>query len=306
MPMPFQNISVYPRRMTPPISALTAFEAVARLGSFTDAADELALTQSAVSRQVSSLEGLLGIALFEGNRRKQITLTPSGAFYADQVRKILASLVNATSEAMALGGQGRALRVGIPPTFGSRWLIERVPQFFAAHPGIAIAFQTHIPHRSKQNLENLDALIDFLPASQAQPDWHQLMELDLVLVGTQDVSKRLVGVSQGSGSGIQLMVHNAERHVLTDLLARPGMHCMRSFPTLTFEGYSMLLQAIDSELGIGLAPRILIEKELSSGRFVAVSDVVIHSKNVGYLVIAPDSKNYPPLEALRKWLVESH
>jgi len=301
--MTFQNKIIYPRRLTPPISALAAFEAVARLGSFTDAANELALTQSAVSRQISSLESLLGVALFEGNRRKQVITTPSGAFYSEQVRFILSSLAVATTEAMALGGQGRALRIGIPPTFGSRWLIERVPHFFAAYPNIAISFQTHVPHRSKQNLDNLDALIDFLPATQAQPDWHQLIELDFVLVATRNIRKRFLETPKGSKSNIQILVHNVERQILSDLLARPEMQSMQGFPTLTFENYAMLFQAIDSEIGIGLAPRIFIEKELSSGKFEMISDIVLHSKNVGYLVIAPESSNYPPLDAFRKWIL---
>src|SRR5882672_2785412 len=95
------------RRLLPPISALAAFEAVARRGSFTSAAEELALTQSAVSRQVGALETLLGVALFEGNRRKQVVLTPSGVFYAERVRQLLSSLAAATAETIALGGRGR-------------------------------------------------------------------------------------------------------------------------------------------------------------------------------------------------------
>ena len=93
---------------------------MARRGSFTEAAQELALTQSAVSRQIGALESLLGVALFEGNRRKQVALTPSGAFYVERVRQMLSNLAAATTEAIALGGRGRALRLGIPPTFGSR------------------------------------------------------------------------------------------------------------------------------------------------------------------------------------------
>src|SRR5262245_17535057 len=119
------------RRLTPPISALAAFEAVARRGSFTAAAEELALTQSAVSRQMSALEKLLGVALVEQDRRRQVLLTPSGAFYAEHVRQMLSGLAAATTETIALGGRGRVLRLGIPPAFGSRWLIPRMPSFFA-------------------------------------------------------------------------------------------------------------------------------------------------------------------------------
>jgi DNA-binding transcriptional LysR family regulator len=130
------------------------------------------------------------------------------------------------------------------------------------------------------------------------------MELDLVLVATQNISTRILKKSNDSSTSIKFLVHNAEFQELKDLLSRSGMESIRSFPTLTFESYVMLFQAIDSELGIGLAPRILIEKELNSGRFVQVLNVQMQSKNFGYLIVKSNRENYAPLEIFRTWLVE--
>ena len=290
------------RRLTPPISALAAFEAVARRGSFTEAAKELALTQSAVSRQISGLESLLGIALFEGNRRRQVTLTPCGAFYVERVRQMLSSLAAATTEAIALGGRGRALRLGIPPTFGSRWLIPRMPAFFAAHPDIAVEFSTRVPGRPGPGLENLDALVDFLPAPGGQGEWHRLMEVELRLVATPRIARELAKTKSNARSAIQLLVHRTERQHLPELFEPANLLGLRGQPVLVFESYAMLFQAVSTELGIGLAPSVFIEHELSAGTLVPVSDAIIHSRNIGYLVYAGEKASYPPLDAFRKWL----
>jgi len=303
--MPPENELSRARRLTPPIAALAAFEAVARLASFTDAAAELSLTQSAVSRQITALEGLLGVALFEGNRRKQVIPTAAGLLYAERVRAILANLASATSEAVALGGRGRPLRLGIPPTFGSRWLMPRLPEFFASQPGVAIEFATRLPHHARQSLDNLDASIDFLPAAQAEPGWQKLMELDLVLVATPKVRRRYTETGPDPAARFQLLVHRAERQSLSDMLESPDVRVLRDAAILPFESYAMLFQATESELGIGVAPRVFIERELAERRLVAVSDLVTRSKNVGYMMIAPGRESCPTLETFRQWLLQA-
>jgi LysR family glycine cleavage system transcriptional activator len=302
--MPREHELSRARRLTPPISALAAFEAVARRGSFTSAAQELALTQSAVSRQISGLEKLLGVALFEGSRRRQVTLTPSGAFYAERIRQMLSNLAAATTEAIALGGLGRALRLGIPPTFGSRWLIPRMPDFFAAHPDIVVEFSTRVPGRINPGLENIDALIDFAQGPGGSAEWHRLMELDLRLVATPRIAQQVAAAATGALRGVQLLVHRTERQALTDVFANASLPALGRQPILTFESYAMLFQAANAELGIGLAPGIFIEGELAGGLLVPVSDLVIHSKNVGYMVFAPEKSAYPPLAAFRAWLFD--
>ena len=290
------------RRLTPPISALAAFEAVARHGSFTEAAAELSLTQSAVSRQVSALEKLLGIALFEQDRRRHVALTASGVFYAEHVRQMLSNLAAATTETIALGGRGRVLRLGIPPTFGSRWLIPRMPSFFAAHPDIAVEFSTRIPFRPNAGLENLHALIDFASSPGAGAEWQKLIELELRPVATPQLARALKRPASLDLANILLLVHTSERATWSDVFNNPRLGILRSQPMLTFENYTMLFQAAATGLGIALAPMELIEAELSTKSLVPITDLAIRSRNVGYLVYQRDRSGYPPLEAFRAWL----
>ena len=107
------------RRKIPSIEALIAFEAAARHQSFTRSADELALTQSAVGRQIAILEEYLGVPLF--NRiKKRISLTDVGQMYARQVRESLEKIERDTLAAMAHQGAGGILELAVIPTFATR------------------------------------------------------------------------------------------------------------------------------------------------------------------------------------------
>lgn len=290
------------RRLLPPLSALAALEAVARRASFTAAAQELSLTQSAVSRQISGLESLLGVALFEVNRRKQVTLTPSGVFYAERARQLLSNLATATTEAIALGGKGRSLRLGIPPTFGSRWLIPRMHDFVVAHPNIHIEFTTRIPGRSSPVLDNLDAVIDFARTPGSAYEWHQLMTLELAAVTTPELAQRFGQADSSAFGKAHLLVHATERHALHKILRDPGMRPLRNQAMLTFENYAMLFQAAQAGLGVGLAPTAFIANELATKALVPINAHPVESSTIGYLVYPVEKATYPPLRAFRNWL----
>ena len=129
------------RRKIPPLQTLLCFEAAARHESYTRAAQELALTQGAVSRQIGTLEAFLGVPLF---RRTQhgVALTASGTVYARQMTHRLAALEHDTLDAMAHQGAGGSLALAAVPTFATRWLIPRLPDFAARHPDIVVHIET--------------------------------------------------------------------------------------------------------------------------------------------------------------------
>lgn len=116
-----------------------AFEAAARHGSFARAADELALTEGAISRQIGRLEAFLGVALFErvGNR---VRLAPNGVRYAAQVREVLDRLERDSQYMMGQPGDGGSVDIAVTPTFATRWLIPRLKGFQTQHPNITVHF----------------------------------------------------------------------------------------------------------------------------------------------------------------------
>src|SRR3989338_9578098 len=123
------------KRHLPSLTALHCFEALARHLSFTRAADELSLTQSAVSKQVAQLEELLQHLLFL-RVRQRLQLTPAGSLYLGEVRKILTQVEMSTHALLSYGGDTEVLRVSTPPTFGARWLIPRLKGWRLRHPSI--------------------------------------------------------------------------------------------------------------------------------------------------------------------------
>ena len=125
------------RRLIPDVTTLQAFECAARHGSFTQAAHELNLTQSAVSRQIKDLEEQLGVLLFE-RVRQRINLTEAGEAYLKSVRAALEIMEAATMEALAFQSGGGVLNIATLPTFGTRWLAPRLGRFRALHPDLRV------------------------------------------------------------------------------------------------------------------------------------------------------------------------
>ena len=129
------------RRKLPGTELLIAFETAARHQSFTRAAEELSLTQSAVCRQISALEEFLGVQLF--NRiKKRVSLSEAGQLYARQIRESLRKIEHDTLSLMAHRGAGGVLELAVIPTFATRWLIPRLGDFKASHPGITLDLAT--------------------------------------------------------------------------------------------------------------------------------------------------------------------
>src|ERR1700687_2747108 len=118
----------------PPMQALRAFEAAARMRSLTRAAESLHLTHGAISHQIKSLEADFGVRLVERAGRG-IRLTDEGERFATRVRAVLSDLGDAVRE-VAERANPRQLRVSVIPSFAARWLLPRIGRFFAAHPDI--------------------------------------------------------------------------------------------------------------------------------------------------------------------------
>lgn len=125
------------RRVLPSTQALACFESAARHISYTKAAQELSLTQSAVSRQIIALEEFLGLALFRRTRHG-VLLTDAGRHYATQVGRWLQGLERDTLDLMSHQGEGGPINLAAVPTFATRWLLPRLPQLAQQHPDITV------------------------------------------------------------------------------------------------------------------------------------------------------------------------
>ena len=287
-------------RFLPSMSLLRAFESAARHQSFTAAAAELHLTQSAVSRQIRALEELLHANLFV-RERQTVRLTLAGQAYAQEIRVSLLRISNATL-GFRTNPKGGTLNLAILPTFGTRWLAPRLPDFLAQHPGITLNLTTRLS-RFDFELEAVDAAIHF-----GLPHWPGA-ELEFLMRET---------VIPACSRALQAQYRFAAP---ADLLQAPLLHLV-SRPEawqrwlqahgalvneargMLFDQFAVAAQAAISGLGVALLPRFLIESELARGDLVeAVCDAQpIESAERYYLAWPMSRSSYPPLQAFRQWI----
>lgn len=294
-------------RYVPSLAALRTFEASARHKSFTKAAEELNVTQSAVSRQIRQLEDELGIRLFE-RVRQRLVLTEAGASYAEEVRIGLDQLKTATLNLLAYQGIGGELVLACLPTFGSRWLIPRLGRFTSQHPEINVNLVTRIEAFNFEN-ENIDAAIHFGDANWPGAITDKLMGEEMTPV----CSPALLQGSSPLKSPADL-----KHFTLLQLRSRPyawqewfagldmpDLNPAHINPTAgpKFEHFHMIINAALSGLGVALLPTFLIREEVQKGLLVEPFDYRVQGRHAYYLVYPEKKRGLPRLQTFRRWLL---
>lgn len=282
----------------PPLKSLIAFDAVARLGGFTHAAQALHLTHGAISRQVAQLEDNLGQRLFVRQARGTV-LTEAGRSFHLTVAQALASLEHA-AQALRSAPRAVSVRISATPAFGARWLLPRLPAFRAAHPGIAVLVDAAVP----------------------------LVDLD---DGSCDFAVRY-GRGRWRGVHARLLMRETLSPVCTPALARQigrSVRRLRTQPLLhdaivdgwalwmkaagqppvaptdddvAFNDYNLVLEAALSGMGVALGRSALVAAHLASGQLVTPFARHIAAPSAYYLARSPLPLQ-PAAQILWDWLV---
>ena len=295
------------RRLLPSTSALAAFDAVARHESFSAAAQELSLTQGAVSRQIAVLEEQLGTPLFDRTSR-HVVLSDAGRTYLKAVGPALASIRAASLQVMSQM-KGMTLNLAFLPTFGTRWLIPRISGFVAQYPDIILNFATRIGQFDFDR-EGLDAAIHI-----GQPDWPNADSVFLMEETVAPVCSPTFLRDHPVGAPADLL-----RLPLFNMASRPGAwdHWFASLdmaapasPGMRFEQFSNVSQACIAGLGVALMPLFLIRAEIESGQLVVAYPHRVKSPRSYYFVTPKARASAPAVAAFRDWLLnevsrESH
>lgn len=291
-------------RTLPPIELLRAFEACARHLSVSRAAEELHLTQSAVSRQVAALEALLELKLFRRIHRR-LTPTLAGAAYAPEVRAILSGLETATLELMAHGGAGGTLNLSVVPTFGTRWLVPRLPRFLAAHPNLMINLQNFEtrPTRLDFAAEHVHAAIWYGEAPWPGTQGLRILEEQVVPVCAPQLVQS--GTFTPNALGRYVLLQNTTRpRAWMEWLTAAGAKNVNGLGGPKFQHMAMIIEAAAVGLGVALAPRFMVADELAAGRLVVLCDRPLQSTKAYFLIYPDENQNLPSLRAFRDWLIE--
>ncbi|CAD6559076.1 Glycine cleavage system transcriptional activator [Paraburkholderia metrosideri] len=289
------------RRKIPSNSALLAFEAAARHGSFARAAEELALTEGAISRQIGRLEVFLGVVLFKrvGNR---VRLAPNGTRYAVQVREILDRLERDSLYLMGQPIEGASIDIAAIPTFAIRWLIPRLKRFQNMHPNITV----HIAERMEPFIlagSGFDAAIHFEHPAWAGMHLHKLLEEVLVPVCSPAL---LADAGENRSLDDLPRLHRRQNPDAWQLYAQEaGIVLTNSAVGARYDLHSMLIEAAVAGLGVALVPRLYIGTELKQGRLVAPwPDGKAITKNFCLVLPEPIELSEGPLQAFAKWILD--
>ncbi|KPQ08250.1 MAG: Transcriptional regulator [Rhodobacteraceae bacterium HLUCCA12] len=288
------------RRLLPSTSALLAFDAVARTGSFTAAARDLSLTQGAISRQVATLEGQLGATLIDRDAPRT-TLTEAGRAYARRARAALELLSQGALEALGQTPE-KGLKLAILPTFGTRWLMPRIPAFVRRHPEITLQFATRIGQFDLA-AEGMDAAIH-----SGRGDWPGARITQLMLERVMPVAAPSLAAQAARGRGLAdlpVLALASRPQAWSDWRARQGLAGSAQAPLMRFEQVATLAQAAAAGMGVALLPAFLIQPELDSGALVPLAED--QPSGFGYYFVEPEpAPGQTPKRAVtqfRDWLV---
>jgi LysR family glycine cleavage system transcriptional activator len=289
----------------PSLNGLRAFEAAARHLSFTNAANELNVTQTAISHQIRRLEEELGIPLFVRQNRA-LTLTPAARDYLPGVRAAFNDLRLAT-ERLQRRDNDHVLTVSTLASLAAKWLLPRLPAFQEAHPGIDVRITTSTALVDFKS-GDVDAAIrygrghwpglraDWLTADQLFPVCSPaLLTGDRALRCPQDLANHvLLHSSQGYDDDWRLWLTAAG--LPANISRQPG---------LTFDLIFMTVQAAIDGIGVAIGRTTYVEGDIAKGRLVVPFEITLPADAGFYLVSPEASAEKPKLAAFRQWMLAS-
>lgn len=295
------------RRKIPSLQALACFDAAARHESYTRAAQELALTQSAVSRQITALEGFLGLALFRRTRHG-VALTERGAEYALQVAPRLQGLEQDTLDVMSTQGRGGSIHLAAVPTFATRWLIPRLPELKALHPEITV----HIETRTRPFMfadTAFDAALYSGTTAQVS-NWAgtrsvQLLAEDVVPVCSPKFLGSQKTLTPKAIAQLPLLQQSTRPEGWRQWFEAVGVAAPLALSGPRYELFSMTAAAAAHGMGLALVPRLLIEAELARGELVVACQQPLRGERAYYLVTPERSDERPVMQNFRAWLQQT-
>ncbi len=282
--------------------ALICFEAAARHQNFTQAAQDINLTQSAVSRQINLLEEILGQRLFE-RVRQRVKLTAAGQHYLLQIQPLLETLEIATIRMPEFQTMSGGINIGTYPTLGSRWLLTYLINFSAQFPDINTNTITYLDNKQfDHNTIDIGIVQGDPPWPGCQHDYLMSEELAAVispkLRENQEIKENIL-------SSHRLLQHTT-RPQSWDIwcqsadVEKPSQH-----NSLYFSQFEMIIEATISGHGIAIVPLILIQRELVDKRLVLAHPHIAKPESA-YYIISPNTKaNSKKVQVFRDWVLSN-
>ncbi|MCG9730225.1 LysR substrate-binding domain-containing protein [Shewanella sp. Isolate13] len=287
----------------PPLNALRAFEASARLMSFTLAGKELFVTHGAISKQIRLLEDYVGMPLFIRQHRS-LKLTDEGERYFINVQAALQTLNNATSDLITQPLRTQTLAINVLPSLTISWLIPRMEEFKSRYPHLYVDLSIG-DFEVDFNKVNYDIAIRSSTTVPKAANVMTLMDEDLCLVCASELAEQLQTLDDINS---MTLLQHTTRPGLWQLWANSMGLELTTEKKFGVEHFYMLSQAAVSGMGVALIPRFFIEDELKSGKLVLPFGADFNAKFTSpyrYYLLTPKSSNLPlKVQSFIDWLLE--
>jgi LysR family transcriptional regulator, glycine cleavage system transcriptional activator len=292
----------------PPLDFLRGFESAARHLSFTRAAAELFITQSAVSRQIKALEDHLGVPLFKRMNRS-LELTEDGKTMFRLASEVLQRVTETTSRIMGARGD-RALTVSTTLSFASLWLVPRLPRWRALHPDLDVRIAAN-DAMVDLDRDNIDLAVRFC-TPEAAPAGAVRMDEEVVfpVCSPRLLKDKLRPLKRPEDLKHHVLLHFEDagwRWPWLDWsqwLAAAKMHGLKPAGSLRFSHYDHLIRAAIDGDGVALGRTPLLRSQLKSGELVAPFDKRTPSGRQYFVITSRAAQARPEVQALVKWLLE--
>ncbi|MGL1959333.1 MAG: transcriptional regulator GcvA [Colwellia sp.] len=290
----------------PPLNALKAFEASARQLSFTRAAEELFVTQAAVSHQIKSLEDYLGIKLFV-RKNRSLLLSDEGQSYYLDIKDIFNAINEATEKLLARGAKG-SITVSTQASFAIQWLVPRLTHFNALYPDIDVRIKA-VDLNENSLTGDVDVAIYY-----GRGRWNNIHADKLHTEYLIPVCSPLF-LEKISTNGQQpiltpsdliqhTLIHDTSRKDWKRWFKQVGVTGANINHGPIFSHSAMVVQAALYGQGVALAYSVLVKPDIDSGRLVCPFNDVLVSKNSYFIVCRENQKELGKIAVFREWMLD--
>ena len=285
----------------PPLNALRVFDAAARHLSFTKAAEELFVTQAAVSHQMKSLEDFLGLKLFR-RRNRSLLLTEEGQSYYLDIKEIFSAINDATRKLQARSAKG-ALTVSLSPSFAIQWLVPRLSGFHQASPGIDVRIQA-VDREEDKLADDVDVAIFYGRGNWPGLRTDRLYAEYLIPVCAPSLMTGERPLKTLTDLSYHTLLHDSSRRDWQAYIRQADLQQQVNVQHgPIFSHSAMVIQAAVHGQGVALVNNVMAKNELDAGRLVCPFKDILVSKNAFYLVCQDSQADSGKIAAFRQWIM---
>ncbi|OOH89882.1 transcriptional regulator [Pasteurellaceae bacterium 15-036681] len=286
----------------PPLNALKAFESAARYLNFTKAAEELFVTQAAVSHQIKLLEDFLGVQLFH-RRNRILELTELGLQYFDEIRPLLEQIAKATDK-IRLKNNRQILTISVPQTFGMQWLVPRLNDFHQKFPDVEVRIKGVDQDEGLLGKE-IDVAIYYGLGKWENVESIRLTESPLVILASPSfLEENPINKPQDLVGKTLLYVFSRNKWKRAiEHLGLAEQIDVEETGTM-FSHTFMALQAAMHQQGIAIANKVLAQHEIEQGNLVEPFPTGLNDEKSFYVVFPPQMKDTKKVQLFVEWILD--